>query len=76
MDSDDEPPSMSPKKGKCVEKLLEWSVFVSIKSYLKDVHVSHLFLSKKDLAKKLSMFTCMKNFQFCVCTLILPICGN
>lgn len=39
-------------------------MFVSVESYLKDVHVSYLFLNKKDSAKKLAVFAIMKNFSF------------
>lgn len=66
MGSDDEelPPSISKKKQKHVKKLLENTVFVSVKSNLEDIQVSYMFLNKKDLVKKLVVFSIIHNFQF------------
>lgn len=56
----------SHKKRKHVEKLLERTIYVSVESYLADIQVDYLFLNKKELSKKLSVFAIVKNFQFCV----------
>lgn len=53
VDSDDKPPSMSVKRRKRVEKLLERTIYISAESYLEYVQVGYLFLNKKYVAKKL-----------------------
>lgn len=47
VDSDDEAPLMSAKNRKCVEKLLERTIFVSVESYLENLSVNYLFLNDK-----------------------------
>lgn len=42
---------------------MDHTIVVSTESYLEDIQVGYLFLSKKDLMKKLFIFAIRKTFQ-------------
>lgn len=65
---------------------MDLTIVILAESYLKDIKVGYLFLSKKVLAKNLSVFAIRKNFEYCVHklnkklyvvnALIRFVCGN
>ena len=65
MDNDNEQ-FVSVKKQKHIEILMARTIVVSVQSSIEDILVSYLFLSKKDLGKKLYVFAIRKSSQYCV----------